>query len=156
MKTKILLGLIAFTLIMQSCRENYSNGERIGLITQFSQKGRWWKSWEGHLNLTQTGTNSATNGFDFSIDNDNEDSQLIKTIDSATIYGWKVKLIYHQVSGWNWFGNRGHTNYFVTKCEILDKELSGNLNISKQILNSTSNLSGLKNKDTLYIINITK
>jgi len=87
---------------MMSCSENYSNGERIGFMTKFSSKGFWsnWKSWEGELNLTQTGMNTSSL-FDFSLDNDqlNQNEKLIKTLDSAAINGWKIKVKYHEVYG---------------------------------------------------------
>jgi len=119
-KNIYLLLLFIITIGFISCSENYSNGERIGLITQFSKRGIVWKSWEGHLNITRTGMNSA-DGFDFSLDNDNEDEQLVKAIDSAANLGWKVKLTYHQTFGFNWFGNRGETNYFIDSLIILDR-----------------------------------
>ena len=118
---KKLLGLIAIVAILASCTENYSNGERIGLVTQFSKTGVIWKSWEGELHVTQTGMNSTMNDFNFSIDNDNEPAGLVNTLDSAAEYGWKVKLKYHETAGWNWFGNRGSTDHFITECEVLDK-----------------------------------
>lgn len=110
--------------LFTSCTENYSNGERIGLITQFSKTGVFWKSYEGHLNLTQTGMNSSSAApFNFSLDRDNYDEQLKNEIDSAATYGWKVKLTYHETFGKNWFENRGETNHFITKVEVLDKNL---------------------------------
>ena len=118
-KTAIAIFML---FILSGCTENAANGERIGLITQFSKSGVFWKSWEGHLNLTQTGMNSSSSTpFDFSIDNDNEPETLVKTIDSAAQYGWKVKMIYHETFGKNWLSNRGETNHFVVKCEVLDK-----------------------------------
>lgn len=113
-------AVILFSLLFISCNENYSNGERIGLITQFSRAGNIFKSWEGHLNMTQTGMNSSQ-PFDFSIDNDNEPDGLVKTLDSAAQFGWKVKITYHATFGKNWFHNRGSTDYFVTRCDVLDK-----------------------------------
>jgi len=81
---KLLFILTATLLFFTSCSENYSNGERIGMITQFSKSGLIWKSWEGHLNLTQTGMNSSSMvPFEFSIDNDNEPTNIISTLDSA-------------------------------------------------------------------------
>ena len=50
----LMLALVA-TMLMTSCSQNYSNGERVGMITKFTKKGIVWKSWEGHLNATQTG-----------------------------------------------------------------------------------------------------
>lgn len=116
------LAFIAVVLSLMSC-ENYSNGERIGTITQLSVTGSWFKSHEGHLNVTQTGMNSSV-GFDFSIDNDNEDKLVIATLDSAAEQGWKVKLLYHETKGKNWFNNRGGTNHFITKVEVLDRDFA--------------------------------
>lgn len=118
MKKFILLTIIG--ILLTSCAENYSNGERIGMVTQFSKTGLIWKSHEGHLNVTQTGMNSSV-PFDFSIDNDSEPLNIVKEIDSAAQFGWKVKLAYHEVKGWNVLSNRGDTDHFVTKVEILDK-----------------------------------
>ena len=116
----IICLLTACMFLLSSCTENYSNGERIGVITQFSHTGVFWKSWEGHLNVTQTGMNSSV-PFDFSIDN--EPAGVIGMIDSAAQYGWKVKLKYHQTFGKNWFHNRGEENHFVTAVEVLDKNM---------------------------------
>ena len=118
----ILFGLaviIAFLIfVLQS--ETYSEGERIGFLTKFSHKGRIWKSWEGELNLTQTGMNTSSL-FDFSIDNDKEDPKVIALIDSAVTNGWKVKLRYHETFAKNWFNNRGLTSHFVEVIDILDR-----------------------------------
>lgn len=118
---KLFLTVFAFSILMlTSCSENYSNGERIGYITQFSETGLFWKSWEGHLNVTQTGMNSSI-PFDFSLDNDHPNLDLIESFKNAAEHGYKVKLIYHETMGWNWFNNRGETNHFVNDIEILDK-----------------------------------
>jgi hypothetical protein len=116
---------IATIMTLGSCTENYSNGTRIGTVNKFSRSGLISKSWEGHLNITQTGMTSTT-GFDFSVDNDNEPVGLVKTIDSAMNYGWKVELIYHQTHGKNWFGNRGNTDYFITSCNVIDRNFTSN------------------------------
>lgn len=116
----IIAALIVAAIVFAFATENYSEGERIGFLTKFSRKGRVWKSWEGELNLTQTGMNTSSL-FEFSIDNDKEDPNLIKAIDSAVTNGWKVKLTYHETFAKNWFHNRGETNYFVTGIQILSK-----------------------------------
>lgn len=127
MKTTIkLLSFLSVIIFFGSCTENYSNGERVGLVTQFSNTGIIWKSWEGHLNMTQTGMNSST-PFDFSVDNDNEDEVTVKTLDSAATFGWKVKITYHQTAGKNWFGNRGMTDHFVSNVQVLDKNPVGHI-----------------------------
>ena len=123
----IVLGLAA-AFSMASCTENYSNGERIGMITQFSKTGLVFKTHEGHLNLTQTGMNSSsTKPFDFSVDRDNEDESVVATLDSAATYGWKVKIKYHEVFGWNWFSNRGETDHFVSDVQVLDRNPIGHI-----------------------------
>jgi hypothetical protein len=127
MKTiKFIFMAFVVALTMTSCTENYSNGERIGMITKFSQKGLIWNSWEGTLNTTQTGMNSAE-PFQFSVDNDVNDEKVIKTLDSAATYGWKVKIKYHETFAKNWFGNRGETNYFVKEVNVLDKNPIGSM-----------------------------
>ncbi|MEQ1733445.1 MAG: hypothetical protein ABL940_07215, partial [Bacteroidia bacterium] len=89
------LAFLVLIYMLISTTENYSNGERIGFVTKFSSKGRFWKSWEGELNLTQTGMNTSS-VFDYSIDNDAKGMEAtIATIDSAVNNGWKVKLKYH-------------------------------------------------------------
>lgn len=140
-----LLSLVALTLT--SCSEDYSNGERIGVITQFSKTGVFYKSHEGHLNVTQTGMNSSV-PFDFSIDNDREDENLVKTIDSAAQYGWKVKLVYHETFGKNWFDNRGATDHFITKCEVLEKNFGNQFNGPK----SNTTTTGGRVVDTVYVV----
>ena len=117
----ILLSLIAFT----SCTENYSEGERIGTVVQFSKTGLIFESWEGKLNLTQTGMNTSGEPFNFSFDNDlDTQDELICLVNEAQAKGWKVKLKYHEVAGWNWFNNRGNTNHFITDVEVIDKNFA--------------------------------
>jgi hypothetical protein len=79
-----------------------------------------WKSWEGELNLTQTGMNTSST-FQFSIDNDRQDENVVKTLDSAATLGWKVKIRYHETAFKNWFRNRGETDHFVETVEVLDR-----------------------------------
>ena len=157
MKTiKLITISILLVIFGTSCSENYSNGERIGLITQFSQTGIIWKSWEGHLNMTQTGMNSST-PFDFSIDNDSEDANLVKSLDSAANFGWKVKIVYHETAGKNWFDNRGQTSHFVTKMQVLDRNpiatAFGN-NIPKENTSKSDCSCKTTGKviDTIYVI----
>ena len=121
---KFVFAILMASLFLTSCSENYSNGERVGLITQFSKSGMFYKSYEGHLNMTQTGMNSST-PFDFSVDNDREDQTIISKLDSAANLGWKVKITYHETFGKNWFSNRGETSHFVTGVQVLDKNPIG-------------------------------
>lgn len=148
MKMNYLLALTIPAFALMSCSENYSNGERIGLVTQFSKRGMLWKTYEGHLNITQTGMNSA-DGFDFSIDGDNEDPTTVSLLDSAASFGWKVKLIYHETFGKNWLSNRGETNHFIDSVIIVDKSFSMHNTNQNQI--SNEDVSG-KVVDTIYVV----
>ena len=150
----IFLALLA-TISMTSCTENYSNGERIGMITKFSKKGLVFDSWEGSLNTTQTGMNSAT-PFEFSVDNDVNDATVISTLDSAATNGWKVKIKYHETFGKNWFSNRGETNYFVKDVVVLDRDPIGNMfggGEAKKYKNSNCDCKTTgKVIDTIYVV----
>jgi hypothetical protein len=152
---RILFPLLIILLIgITGCTENYSNGERIGLVPQFSRKGFIFKTWEGQLNLTQTGMNSSgTSAFPFSIDRDVEDQKVVQTIDSAATYGWKVKLIYHEVLGWNWFSNRGSTDHFIVKVDVLDRNPVGNI-FGNNRNGSSGGLPG--STDTIYVVIVNK
>lgn len=142
----IILTSTLLLLLFTGCIENYSIGERIGLITQFSNTGVIWKSWEGELHVTQTGMNSTMKDFDFSIDNDHADPAVISQIDSAAEHGWKVKLTYHETFGKNWFHNRGETDHFITGVEILDKNPVSN------IFNKQDSLLRGRVVDTIYVV----
>lgn len=148
MKKVLFVLAIISSLFLTSCTENYSNGERIGMITKFSQKGLIWSSWEGTLNTTQTGMNSAE-PFEFSVDNDVNDANVIATLDSAATHGWKVKIQYHQTFGKNWFSNRGETNYFVKSVVVLDRDPMKNMFGDKP---TKSNQIQGKVVDTIYVV----
>lgn len=149
MKKAPISLLIGFLILLTSCSENYSNGERIGLVTQFSKRGIIYKTWEGHLNITQTGMNSA-DGFDFSIDGDNMNERTVELLDSAASIGWKVKLIYHQTIGKNWFSNRGETSHFIDSVIVIDK----NFSVHQSATNQTKSQESVSGKviDTVYVV----
>ena len=142
----ILLLLIIFaTFVMTGCSNNYSSGERIGMVIQFSKTGVVFDSWEGQLNMTQTGMNSSSE-FDFSLDNDKPELQdrLVPVLDSAAHYGWKVSLKYNEVRGYNWLQNRGETDHFINDVVVLDKNPIG------QLLGKNATQTADKH-DTIYI-----
>ena len=144
-----LFALALFSLTLVGCSENYSNGERIGFVTKFSNRGLIWKSWEGELNLTQTGMNTSST-FQFSIDNDRQDdntTRLIKILDSAATQGWKVKIRYHETTGKNWFRNRGETDHFVETVEVLDRTPLSMFTTPKQ---DGTHVAG--KVDTIYLV----
>lgn len=150
MSKKLLyaLMLMAFTLGLNSCKENYSNGEKVGNLIEFTRKGVIWDSWEGRLNLTQTGMNTSGAPFSFSFDNDRTDQDsLIHLLYQAQVEGWKVKLKYHEVWGLkNIFTNRGETDYFVDDVTVLDKDFA---NVAKR-LNGAAQQGRVV--DTIYVV----
>jgi hypothetical protein len=141
-----LFALALFSLTLVGCSENYSNGERIGFVTKFSNRGLIWKSWEGELNLTQTGMNTSST-FQFSIDNDRQDENVVKTLDSAATLGWKVKIRYHETAFKNWFRNRGETDHFVETIEVLDRTPLSMFNTPQQ---DGTHVTG--KVDTIYLV----
>ena len=125
MKQLLSVSIICCLTLLCSCKEHYSDGEKVGTLIEFAKSGLIWDSWDGRLNLTQTGMNTAGEPFEFSFDNDRTDQEeLIKLLREAQVEGWKIKLQYHRVQGWNWFENRGRFNYFVDDVTVLDKNFA--------------------------------
>ncbi len=111
----ILLAVVA----LSSCTNNYSQGERVGIITKFSNKGLIWKTWEIDLKVAPNIGNGGMVGqyedFFLSIDNDNT-IPCETSVDSINLYakeGAAVVVNYQETRGHSWFGNRGETQYFV-------------------------------------------
>ena len=127
--TLLIFSIILCTVLLQSCKENYSNGEKVGNLIEFTQKGVIYDSWEGRLNMTQTGMNTSGEPFSFSFDNDRDDQDsIINLMKQAQVEGWKLKIRYHEVWGFkNVFYNRGETNYFVDGVTVLDKDFANPL-----------------------------
>lgn len=118
---------------MTGCKENYSDGEKVGNLIEFTKKGVFLETWEGRLNLTQTGMNTSGEPFSFSVDRKNKSridtDQVVKTLYQAQAEGWKIKIKYHEVWGLkNLFHNRGETDYFVDDVVVVDKDFA---NIAK-------------------------
>ncbi len=128
-KTVLLLIAVVAMLGMSSCKENYSNGEKVGNLIEFTQKGVIWDSWEGRMNMTQTGMNTSGAPFSFSFDNDRDDQDsLVNLMKQAQVEGWKLKVRYHEVWGFkNIFYNRGETDYFIDDVTVLDKDFANPL-----------------------------
>ena len=131
MKKTMLLALsLVLVLGLSSCKEHYSDGEKVGTLIEFAKSGLIWDSWDGRLNLTQTGMNTSGEPFEFSFDNDREgQDSLIRLMQQAQVEGWKIKIKYHRVMGWNWFENRGRSDYFVDDVVTLYKNFA---NIMRQ------------------------
>lgn len=146
----LFICMLCIVFSFTSCKENYSNGEKVGNLIEFTKKGVVWDSWEGRLNMTQTGMNTAGEPFSFSIDNDCDDehhNEMVKTLYQAQTEGWKIKIKYHEVWGVkNVFHNRGETNYFVDDVIVLDKDFA---NVAKKL---RVNPSSGHVVDTVYVV----
>jgi hypothetical protein len=94
--------------------------------------------------------------FDFSVDADNEDPNIVATLDSAATYGWKVKIVYHETFGKNWFSTRGETNHFVKSVDILDRNPVGSIFNGDKSNKSTNGNCDCKTNgktiDTIYVV----
>ena len=83
--------------------------------------------------------------------NDDEPIGLVAKLDSAARFGWKVKLVYHQTFGWNWFYNRGETDHFITECQVIDK------NPMKSVFGKDGGTqNGGRVVDTIYVVIVPK
>ena len=95
---------------------NYSDGTRAGTIVKLSNKGYFFKTLEGQLNLgglTQESGSPASSLWDFSVSSN--DAQLIKDLEDANLNGRRIKLYYKEkyyTLPW-----RGDTKYFIYKVE---------------------------------------
>ena len=76
-KTFIYTLFAAICFLLGGCKENYSRGEKVGNLIEFTKKGVIYDSWEGRLNLTQTGMNTSGEPFSFSFDNDRTDQDSL-------------------------------------------------------------------------------
>lgn len=118
---KKLLSLALICIIgLSSCTNNYSEGNRTGIITKASSKGLIWKTTEVDLKVAPgiaSGSQMIGQYEDFwlSIDND-KTINCTTPIDSINLYmqlGIPVDIQYQEVRGFNWFSNRGESDYFI-------------------------------------------
>ncbi len=78
------------------CAPAYSDGDRAGVVTKFSNKGLTWKSWEGEMNLggSASGENgtSVANIWRFHA----SDPAVVTAVHEALGSGTRVKMHYRQ------------------------------------------------------------
>jgi hypothetical protein len=98
----------------------YSEGTRVGVVTKFSSKGVFFKTWEGELSILGTTTNEQgvliPNVWPFSVN----DEASVAAVQSAMRSGRRVELHYKQkymTLPW-----RGDTTYLITKVDALEPE----------------------------------
>ena len=44
-KISVILIVLTAVLCIGGCKENYSNGEKVGNLIEFTSKGVFWDSW---------------------------------------------------------------------------------------------------------------
>lgn len=127
MRKLILAFLSIIFLLISGCSGcNYSNGERIGVLTKFSKKGIIWKTYEGEMNLgglremnNQLGTTYVANLWEFSIDSDNPDKEkLAKQLFEALDKGSTIKVKYED-RGMVFGCWHSSTSYWIKSVEIV-------------------------------------
>lgn len=88
------LGVLICLLIVSACAPNYSDGSRMGVVTKLSQKGLFFKSWEGEMLVAlpiEVAGNTQPEKFEFNVD-----PQVIDKVQKAMASGKRVELVYRQ------------------------------------------------------------
>ncbi len=110
-------------IVDKTTNDHYDEGYKSGVVTSFSQKGIYWKTWEGELNLGgASGYDVIPNTWRFSLDEEelrNEDKvELRKQLTEAQKLGKRVRLHYIGevlVAPW-----RAGTTKLIQKVEIMN------------------------------------
>lgn len=82
--------LASLLLSVAACGSHYSDGERTGTVVKLSEKGIFFKSWEGEM-ASSGMTQGAANILDFNV----EPSE-VKNVQAALASGKPVRIHYHQ------------------------------------------------------------
>lgn len=112
---KQVIALVALILPLSSC-VNYSEGERAGVVTKFSQRGLFCKTWEGQMSIGFMKDGQGTvskDDWEFTV----EDPAIVSQIKAAVDSGKPVKLRYSQEL--LTFCRADSNNYFVTGVEYI-------------------------------------
>ena len=158
--------MIAFAMVMSvllSACSNYSEGERIGVITKVSEKGMLWKSTEVEMKVAPGIANDAAmvgqyETISFSVDNDSTYVCItpIEDIKTYAKLGIPVTIHYMESKFLNWFNNRGDTNRFIMSVEPVEDDYSFQIEEAKkqirdEIIQDAINSIPTKYKDTTEI-----
>lgn len=117
LRNVLLIGLLvvvaAFGIMVAIFSFHYSEGNRVGIVVKFSNKGYLFKTYEGELNMggvnPMPGNTIANNIWAFSVKNKAVADSLMK------MEGEKVSLHYYEVlKNFPW---QGDTKYFVDGVE---------------------------------------
>jgi hypothetical protein len=111
-----ILAILAFIVMYLSTKLSYSEGERAGVVSKFSEKGYLLKTHEGELNVGAQGDvgNLSVNIWAFSVANN--DPEIIKKLQDSMLSGKRVRMHYEQkYFKYFWLGD---TEYYVTSVEV--------------------------------------
>lgn len=99
--SKIAAGIVTLLLVLipscigcvGGCKEDYSQGKRVGTVVKFSRKGIVKQSWEGTLHLGAT-VDAATgaNIWNFSVTDDG----VVRDVQTALEHGKPVQILYKE------------------------------------------------------------
>lgn len=80
-------------VIMFGCMQNFSNGERVGVVTKISEKGVFYKSWEAEALIALSAGTSMVQPekFVFTVD-----PAAVEKVKQSAEKGTRVRLIYRQ------------------------------------------------------------
>lgn len=112
----LILAVLAFIVLYLTTKVSYSEGDRAGVISKFSEKGFVLKTHEGELNVGAQGEvgNMSQNLWAFSVANN--DPEIIKKLSDSMLSGKRVRLHYEQkYMKYFWLGD---TEYYVTKVDV--------------------------------------
>lgn len=130
---KILIALIVLIVLIGGCaggcelmnRTEYIQGSRVGYIVKFSQRGLFWKVYQGEVNmggvLNSSMGGTTPNTWNFSLDNqrrrgENVDS-LAGVINAFLGAGKAVKITYYApFFSWPW---RSSNRFMLQKVETV-------------------------------------
>jgi len=93
-KLRVTIGVILLAIMTTSCMPNYSNGDRIAVVTKLSEKGMIWKSWEGEALVVVPG--QVSTAIQPQILRFNVDPKAVAAVQIALESGQRVKLVYRQ------------------------------------------------------------
>ena len=106
-------------LSFSSAGWTYSEGSRAGVVTKFSHKGSFVKTWEGELAMGAIDQGGQREKWEFSVYEAVDGEGIVKQVEDALDSGKRVKIHYRQQrSSQSW---KGATTYFVTGVEYLGK-----------------------------------
>lgn len=112
----LILAVLAFIFLYLSTKVSYSEGDRAGVVSKFSEKGFVLKTHEGELNVGAQGDvgNLSVNLWQFSVANNDPD--VIKKLSDSMLSGKRVRLHYEQkYMKYFWLGD---TENYVTKVDV--------------------------------------